>query len=542
LYTTVQDLGRPGHRAAGVPAGGAADSMAFRVANLAVGNPPDAAVLECTLTGPGIRFGCDVIVAFAGAAFSGLPSGRPFHVRAGSVLEVGHAVRGCRGYLAVAGGIDVPEVLGSRSTYGPAICGGFHGRALVAGDRLKLGVSRRRTTGTNWRIAPDLTPLPDGRACLRLVREAPVDSRVWEASFRVTARSDRMGVRLAGPSIQLVGDGMSVAVLPGTVQVPPDGQPIILLADAQTIGGYPVLGQAIAADLPLAAQLRPGDVVRFLPVEAAEARGVLRSREASLSLARLGLSDRTLPVIAIDLSADVGEGTGTDAEIVPLVSSVNIACGGHAGDLATMRTAVALAVAHGVTIGAHPGYEARDYFGRRPLSLPTPTVAELVFEQVERLAAVVFGELSHVKLHGALYHQAARDRKLADAIASRLARSFPGLAIVGPAGSCLSDAALTLGLRFVREAFVDRGYAADSTLLARSSPGAVFNDPVAAGSQAVSIARDGRVTAADGSTVAVVADTLCVHGDGTDAVGCLQAVRAALAAAAVDILAVPRKR
>lgn len=534
LLSTVQDLGRPGHRAAGVPLAGAVDPVALRLANLAVGNPAGAAAIECTLTGPVLRFECDATVALAGAAFTGLPRGRPVHVAAGTVVDLGHAVHGCRGCLAVAGGIDVAPVLGSRSTYLPAALGGHAGRALVAGDVLPLGPAATRTTGTDWSLAPSLTPLPAGPTPLRLVPAADVPE-AWGAGYRVTARSDRMGARLVGPPLAMPGGGPSVAVLPGTVQVPPDGQPIILLADAQTIGGYPVLGQVIAADLPLAGQLRPGDTVRFVPVDRAAARAALHRREAHLAAARLALAARTVRVTRVDLNADVGEGAGHDAALVPLVSSVNIACGAHAGDTATMRETVALARRHGVAIGAHPGHADPAHRGRRPLPVGPDEAADLVAGQIAALEAVTGGPLAHVKLHGALYHQVADDAALAEAVAARLARSWPRLAVVAPAASTLASVARAHGLVVAEEAFIDRAYADDGRLLARSEPGAVLADPAAAAAQAVRLARAGRVRTVGGRDLAVRADTLCVHGDGPDPVGCLRAVRTALAAAGIDV-------
>lgn len=534
LYSTVQDLGRAGHRAGGVPLGGAVDPVALRVANLTIGNPAGAAAIECTLTGPEIRFECDATIALAGAAFTGLPRGRPVHVAAGTVLDVGHAVRGCRGYLAVAGGIDVEPVLGSRSTYVPAALGGHEGRALAAGDVLPLGTAATRTSGTDWCLAPSLTPLPDGTTPLRLVPAGDAPA-AWEASYRVTAKSDRMGARLVGPPLAVTGDGTSVAVLPGTVQVPPDGQPIVLLSDAQTIGGYPVLGQVIAADLPLAAQVRPGDAVRFVPVDRAAARAALRRREAHLAAARVALAARTVGVTTIDINADVGEGAGHDAAIVPLVSAVNIACGAHAGDAATMRETVALALRHGVAVGAHPGHADPAHGGRRPLPVAPAEAADLVAGQIAALEALAGEALVHVKLHGALYHQVADDRALAEAVAARLARSWPRLVVVAPAGSTLAAVARAHGLAVAEEAFIDRAYADDGRLVARSQPGAMLDDPAAAARQAVRLARDGRVRTLGGRDLAVWADTLCVHGDGPDPVGCLRAVRAALAAAGIDV-------
>jgi KipI family sensor histidine kinase inhibitor len=303
LFTTVQDLGRPGHRAAGVPLSGGADRVALRLANLVVGNPEDAAVIECTLLGPTLRFERDAVVAVAGAEFPGLPCGVATRVTAGTELALGHATAGCRGYVAVAGGIDVPPVLESRSTLVAAGLGGFRGRLLRAGDRLGAGNGRLQTCPTSA-LGPacgvdrgaDLQSAGvgagSGHAVLRIIPGEQADafgSGVWSRGFRASSRSDRMGLRLEGeplPGAAAFAGMASVAVFPGTVQVPPDGRPIVLLADAQTIGGYSVLGQVIAADLPRAAQLRPNAEVRFEPVSLAEARAALRAQEAAIAAVR----------------------------------------------------------------------------------------------------------------------------------------------------------------------------------------------------------------------------------------------------------------
>lgn len=293
LFTTVQDLGRPGQRAAGVPLSGAADPVSLRLANLLVGNAEDAAAIECTLVGPTLRFERDSLAALVGAVFPGFPTGVVTRVAAGTELTFGHVTAGCRGYLAVAGGIDVAAVLGSRSTLVVAGFGGFAGRPLRAGDRLAVGATLRVAAGLQPR---QRLGLPRGKPnTLRIIPGEQADAfggGAWARTFRTSSRSDRMGVRLEGEPLPGAGGfaGMaSVAVFPGTVQVPPDGQPIVLLADGQTIGGYPVLGQVIAADLPKAAQLRPGDEVRFEPVTLAEAQAALRQQEEAIAAVREAL-------------------------------------------------------------------------------------------------------------------------------------------------------------------------------------------------------------------------------------------------------------
>ena len=296
MFTTVQDLGRVGQRSAGVPLSGAMDTMAARVANLIVGNAENAAVLELTLLGPEIEFLVDGWIALGGAEFAGCEAWRPVAVRAGERIKFGAATKGCRGYLAVAGGIAVAEVLGSRSTYVRAGLGGWQGRALRAGDVLPVGSSLREVTG-HWWIDPKILPSISVAPTVRVVLSAQAKefSEAWlESEFIVTPQSDRMGLRLEGPALVRKSgvELLSSAVTPGTVQVPPDGQPIVLMADAQTIGGYPQLAQVIGVDLPLLAQLRPGDRVRFRVVKIGEAQEQWLARERALAMLREGLAQK----------------------------------------------------------------------------------------------------------------------------------------------------------------------------------------------------------------------------------------------------------
>ena len=296
MFTTVQDLGRGGHRAEGVPLSGAADRFALRVANLLVGNLEDEAALEFTLVGPELKFLHDTVIALGGAEFGALPRWRPMAIRSGTTLKIGPARNGCRGYLAVAGGINVPPVLGSRSTYVRARLGGHEGRRLVSGDLLPVP-DVRRTFRNHWRIDERITPRYSGSAVVRVMPGEHSDQfdPAWTAAaFKVSTQSDRMGVRMTGAPLQrrVAGDLISSAVAPGAVQVPPDGQPIVLLADAQTIGGYPQVAHVIAVDLPVVAQLRPGDGMRFVPVTLAEARELIAARERAIGLLREGLAQK----------------------------------------------------------------------------------------------------------------------------------------------------------------------------------------------------------------------------------------------------------
>jgi UPF0271 protein len=241
---------------------------------------------------------------------------------------------------------------------------------------------------------------------------------------------------------------------------------------------------------------------------------------------------------SIDLNADVGEGVGSDADLVPLVSSVNIACGAHAGDRETMRRTVGLAIRHGAAIGAHPGFADRENFGRLEVSLSPGGARELVLRQVAILqeeAAGLGARVRHVKLHGALYNMASRDDAVAAEVAGAVGALGGALVLVGLAGGRLLDAGRAGGLRVKAEAFADRAYMPDGTLAPRSVAGSVIADPETALRQALGIVLERRVTARDGSAVRVEADTLCIHGDSPGAAEFARRIRAGLAAAGVAV-------
>ncbi len=307
MLTTVQDLGRRGRRAAGVPWSGAMDAFALRIANALVGNADDAAALEVTLTGPEVEFSADGTIAIGGAECEGLPAWKPIGVRAGERVKFGECRNGCRAYLAVAGGIEVEPVLGSRSTFLRGGFGGFEGRALREGDVLRAGTAAwtaasaaipEMTTATgNWRIDPRILPAYSAAPTVRVLRGAQAGEfgpEFFAREFKVSAQSDRMGLRLAGEALGRSSSDelVSSAVLPGVVQVPPDGQPLVLMADAQTIGGYPQIATVIGVDLPLVAQLRPGDAIRFCEVTREEAQRLARLRERNFRMLHEGLAQK----------------------------------------------------------------------------------------------------------------------------------------------------------------------------------------------------------------------------------------------------------
>lgn len=294
LLTTVQDLGRPGWAHLGVPAAGAVDPVSLRTANRLVGNAADAAALESTLRGPRLSFTGDAVVAVAGAPCrvlldgTDLAFGRPHRVAAGQRLVLGSASAGVRSYLAVAGGVQVPAVLGSRSADTLA---GLGPAPLRAGDRLPIGLYE--CTGLEARSACALTGHGfDGPVRLRVTlgprqeffTPAAVETFVASA-YTVTPAADRVGIRLAGPAITRADPGRELlpeGLVTGAIQVPHDGQPILLLTNHSATGGYPVMAVLALVDLPVAAQLRPGASVRFDVVDPADARALLLAQRSAL--------------------------------------------------------------------------------------------------------------------------------------------------------------------------------------------------------------------------------------------------------------------
>jgi UPF0271 protein len=242
--------------------------------------------------------------------------------------------------------------------------------------------------------------------------------------------------------------------------------------------------------------------------------------------------------LSIDLNCDLGEGAGHDAQLIPLISSANIACGAHAGNLETMIETVELARKHRVAIGAHPGFFDLDNFGRTERPINPPEASRLVLMQVEQLFEVAGNALRHVKLHGALYHQVSRDPFLADAVASDLGRLWPQLQLFALAGSELVRAARARGLRVAEEVFADRTYLRDGSLTPRTNAKAMIEDEERAVAQAMRMVREGTVHTIDGADVRIRADTVCVHGDGPKAVAFAQRLKAELTRAGIAIKAI----
>jgi UPF0271 protein len=240
----------------------------------------------------------------------------------------------------------------------------------------------------------------------------------------------------------------------------------------------------------------------------------------------------------IDLNADVGEGVGQDPALMPHITSANVACGVHAGSPAVMRETVLLAREHGVAVGAHPSFPDREGFGRRDLRLPPQQIEDIVVSQIEALAAIAAAEdvrLQHVKPHGALFNVAVRDRSVADAIARAIALVDPALILFGLPASELIAAGKAAGLRTACEAFADRAYRPDGTLVPRTQPGAVIDDAAQVLMRVAAIALERAVIAIDGTRVPITLDTICVHGDTPGAAWLAARIRATLAASGIDV-------
>jgi biotin-dependent carboxylase-like uncharacterized protein len=294
-YTTVQDIGRYGFQQMGIPVSGALDSFAFQTANMLVGNPAGHAVLEITILGPRFEMLAEVDLAITGARMGMMLNDQPvqgwrsFRVKPGDVLDIGQVKSGCRAYLAVNGGIDVPRVMGSRSTYVGGGLGGYYGRPLKQGDVLSGSVAPLSS-------GPGILPekwIPDYSEgiVLRTV-VGPQDDfftdgldTIFESEYMVSTKADRMGYRLQGPEI-LHREGVPKSIIsepsmPGGIQIPADNQPIILLVE-QTVGGYTKIATVISTDLPKVAQATPGDPVRFEQVTLETAHRLYRENRGLL--------------------------------------------------------------------------------------------------------------------------------------------------------------------------------------------------------------------------------------------------------------------
>ncbi|MBB4825161.1 antagonist of KipI [Sporosarcina luteola] len=319
LSDTIQDLGRFGYQKFGVVTSGAMDAFAHRVANLLVGNEETEGTLEMTLVGPRLYFEEHAVIALCGGDLSAsingkpVPMWKPVFIEKGTELKIGPAVAGCRMYLAVAGGFEIPLLMGSRSTYLKAELGGYEGRVLKTGDTLKvkgrngqaeqifsrLECAACGIQSADWTITKNVLPVLSDHYEIRVIKGRQYDlfskesrHRFQTSQFAVSSQSDRMGYRLTGPTLQLETEQelISEAVSFGSIQVPADGDPIILMADRQTTGGYPKIGQVASVDLSTVAQARPGNYLSFREISLEKAQELYVRRERNLQELKTGIA------------------------------------------------------------------------------------------------------------------------------------------------------------------------------------------------------------------------------------------------------------
>lgn len=313
LLTTIQDLGRNGHQKYGVIVSGAMDTYAMRLANIMVGNKENEGVLEITLIGPSLKLKKGTLFAITGADFSPtinerkIPSGRPVYLNKDSILKFDYCKRGCRSYLAIAGGFDIPEIMDSKSTYLRAEIGGFKGRALKKDDIIIIGVKSSMSDkiirklkeikgkgdfiAPNWYIKNFMMQSSES-AVIRVFEDRQFHNvsdesinKFFNSKFSIDTRSDRMGYRLLGEKIEFKEklEMISEEVSLGTIQIPPDGNPIILLADRQTVGGYPKIAHVTCVDIQKIVQLKPNDKITFKKITLKEAEKLYFEREKEIA-------------------------------------------------------------------------------------------------------------------------------------------------------------------------------------------------------------------------------------------------------------------
>ncbi|MEQ2466416.1 biotin-dependent carboxyltransferase family protein [Niallia hominis] len=310
MLSSIQDLGRNGFQKHGVIVSGAMDTYSLRIANLIVGNKEGEAGLEITLLGPTLTFEKDALIAITGGDLSPevegeqVPLWRPVLVKKGSVLRFGKIKSGCRAYLTIAGGFAIPKVMNSKSTYLRAGLGGYHGRALKAGDRIETNSMSHYSSNLFYKLKKNQPSQPfittswyvdfhkfinfSNNNTVRVLKgshfskcSASSQTTFFTSTYIVTPQSDRMGYRLSGPKLELdvKFELLSEAVTVGTIQLPPNGQPIILMADRQTTGGYPKIAHVISVDLSLIGQMKPGGEICFQEIALEEAEALFIERE-----------------------------------------------------------------------------------------------------------------------------------------------------------------------------------------------------------------------------------------------------------------------
>ena len=543
--TTVQDLGRPGCAHLGLPASGPTDPLSHRLANRLLGNAPGAAALEAHALAPDISANAPALLCLTGGRVPNariipadpskpdrlFPPNTPTLLAPGDTLRLGPIANHHTATIAIAGGLHTPVTLSSRSAHAATAIGG---RPLAKGDTLPFASPRPGLSVSPLdptlaaAIAAHLSP-----ASIRVIPHPQADPPLLEtflaSAFVRHPSSSRTGTRLtqtAGPPIPAAprNDAPSEPAHPGTIQLPPSAGPIVLGPDNPTVGGYPHLATVITADLPAFHQRRPGDTLTFRPVNADESRAALRAQHALLQ----SVPRATEPPHILCDTGEAEPGHARDAEraILPHVTAVAIACGGHAGDDHSMHEAVTAALQHNLTVGAHPSFPDRANFGRTPRRIPADITLNALLDSIrDQLAALqricdsfndpARARIAFIKPHGSLYHAVSADPALARALAHTVRNTHPGAALVAAAGSPAIDTWHQIDAEPWPESFADRAYAPDGSILPRTDPAALITDPTQAASQAKRLSASARA--------------VCVHSDTPNALPIARAVHEAFA-------------
>jgi 5-oxoprolinase (ATP-hydrolysing) subunit C len=546
VLSSVQDIGREGYQHLGVPKSGAFDQVALCVGNRLLGNAEKDAAIEMTMTGGEFRLTASTVVCLTGAKADDavimygkhqerLRHKQPTLIPSGSTLRIGRLTKGLRSYLSIAGGIQCPSVLDSRS-YLVSLPDAGLGRALKSGDRLPVGEYQIAYGNLQQSSSSQDEGLgQDGSSVLRIVPGAHYElfSQLQHAAledqrFRVSDQSNRAGIRLTEGNIpcELPSSVSSEGTLPGYIQVPPSGEPIILGVDGPTTGGYPVIACVIEADQHVLAQCDIREQFRFRWVSLKDAQEALRDQHALIQAVKpmspemMSWDCHRSVRPSVLFGCDTGEalsGPGRDREmaLLPYVSAVSIACGGHAGDQDSMREALSAACEYGCIIGAHPSYPDRDGFGRREIEIRREVLGSSLKDQLttfSEIAKECNARVSYIKAHGALYHTVACDTSFADWYWNICTSIIPHARFVGPLGSTTLEHFRLSGIPVLAEGFCDRVYEPDGRLRARSAAGACITDQESAASQAERLIEEFKC------------QFLCVHSDTKNSIGIARSV------------------
>jgi UPF0271 protein len=335
-----------------------------------------------------------------------------------------------------------------------------------------------------------------------------------------------MGYRLQGEVMRNVKEQqlLSSAVTRGTIQLLPSGQLIILMADHQTTGGYPKIAHVISADLSRLAQVQPNERLEFELITHQEAEDALIRQQEFLQETADSINSQLQQYftdVSIDLNCDMGEGMPNDAALMRFISSANIACGYHAGNEGIMKKTAELALENNVAIGAHPGFADKENFGRVESQLQHDEYYALIIQQLAALKKItdtLGAKIHHVKPHGALYNISAKDKNVASILSKAIKDFDENLIVYGLSGSYSISEAQALHLKTASEVFADRTYQNNGSLTPRSQPHALIEDENMSSKQVLQMIQEQTVTSLEGKRVSIIAETICIHGDGVHAV------------------------